>query len=74
VALRFVTYSVEVNGNPLGDYAAFQGVRGITDFLTTVQEATKTTDVKGRQHAQIHGDEHHWRRPCGCRCHVGTGV
>ncbi len=43
----FVTYSVEVNGNPLGDYAAFQGAFvGFPDFLTTVQEAAKTTDVK----------------------------
>jgi len=43
----FVTYSVEVNGNPLGDYLALEGTfPGFPDFPTAVQEAANTTDVR----------------------------
>ena len=42
-----VTYAVEVNGNPLGDYLALEGTfPGFPDFPTAVQEAANTTDVR----------------------------
>jgi hypothetical protein len=41
-----VTYAVEVNGNPLGDYTAFDFTPpGLPTAVIPVQEATITSDV-----------------------------